>query len=229
MIATCISDVNNRVRRRRCGTNSLLDRPKPRLRKRPADDCNLVLCVLPWTEHHDLRGDFEMQMRALGILLAIASSGAALAQNFNDLKIGTYQTRPGGPQRVFLGEDLCRQCLSPNSEGKPAICSVVLCAPLNAEARATYRPIPIPDLAGKAARACPINALCMPDNFDNNGWPPKDVPELPVYRKTEPYKLWLEGARIQHDMQLRRGEISREDYRDFMRNYRADWKGLTGR
>lgn len=63
-----------------------------------------------------------MLVRALGILLSIALTGAALAQNFNDLKIGSYQTRPGGSQRVLLGEDLCRQCLSPNSESKPAIC-----------------------------------------------------------------------------------------------------------
>jgi len=170
-----------------------------------------------------------MIARALLAALACASAFAASAQDLSALKIGTYQARPGAVPRLFPGSDLCKQCLSPNAANKPAMCAVVLCRPLDAEALASYQPIVVPPDVGKAARDCPINAICRQESFDFGGWPPKSRPGLPVYRQSEPYKLWLEGARIEHERQLQRGEISRDAYREFLANYRADWKGLAGR
>lgn len=164
-------------------------------------------------------------------LAALACAGAvtASAQDLSALKIGTYQARTCAVPRLFPGQDLCRLCLSPTVTDKPAMCTVVLCRPLGAEALATYQPIVVPPDVGKAARDCPINAICRQESFDFSGWPPKDRPGLPVYRQSEPYKLWLEGARIGHERQLQRGEISLDAYREFLANYRVDWKGLAGR
>jgi hypothetical protein len=170
-----------------------------------------------------------MMVRALLIALACTSAFAASAQDPSALKIGTYQARPGAVPRLFPGQDLCKLCQSPTATGKPAMCAVVLCRPLDAEALVTYRPIMVPPNVGKAARDCPINAICRQESFDFSGWPPKEQPGLPVYRQSEPYKLWLESARLGHEQQLRRGEITREAYRGFIADYRADWKGLAGR
>lgn len=170
-----------------------------------------------------------MLMRLLSMLVVVTSSGMALGNDLSDLKVGVYQVSPGGPQRIFLGSDLCKQCLSLPAENKPSLCSVVLCRPLDAAARASHRPIKVPEKVGRAVANCPIDAICAPELFEFDRQVLDDVGRIPTYRQNQPYKLWLEGARIQHDAQLRRGEISRSDYREFIKSYRSDWKGLAGR
>lgn len=171
-------------------------------------------------------------MRVRALLTALVCAGtqlAASAQDLSALQIGTYQVRPGAAPRLYPGADLCQQCLAHGGAPKPALCAMVLCRPPDSDALATYRPISVPPEVGKAARDCPVNAMCRPETFDFSGWPPKGLSELPEYRQSEPYKLWLESARLGHEQQLRRGEITREAYRGFIADYRADWKGLAGR
>jgi hypothetical protein len=179
-------------------------------------------------------------MTMLQTLIAMAVlMGAVSADAQVPLKMGTYlpESRTAPKLAIFPsddgkwgdGGDICKQCLAGGPD-IPRVCLVMLCA----QPPLAYEKILVPPNAKEMIeKSCGVNRLCTKENFEViSGWPPKPGDPDPYergYRQdqlTKPYKGFLELSRIDADKQLKTGALSKSDYKQIIKDYRADWKAL---